>query len=31
MLAGGEVLFSGRSEEARLSGKPELAGFFNPQ
>ena len=31
MLAGGEVLFSGPSEEARLSGKPELAGFFQPQ
>ncbi len=31
MLAGGEVLFSGTSEEARHSGKPELEGFFRPQ
>ena len=31
MLAGGAVLFSGPSKEARLSGKPELAGFFQPQ
>ena len=31
MLAGGEVLFSGPSEEARHSGKPELAEFFHPQ
>lgn len=31
MLAGGEVLFSGSSEEARHSGKPELAEFFHPQ
>ncbi|MCY3763205.1 MAG: ATP-binding cassette domain-containing protein [Gemmatimonadetes bacterium] len=31
MLAGGEVLFSGPSEEARRSGRPELAEFFHPQ
>ena len=31
MLAGGKVLFSGPSEEARHSGKPELTGFFHPQ
>ena len=31
MLAGGEVLFSGPSEEARNSGKAELAEFFHPQ